>query len=96
MLGSLSGFNPKVVTGNFEKSSSSSTDLSNDEFKQHFEDVLNSLPAAPISHVSTDVIIPVLVHPTSTTEVENQVKIMRVGKAVGHMALLPVSSLLLA
>ena len=75
--------------GNFETSGNSCTDLPCDEFKRHFERVLNSLPSAPPAHVSTDVTIPVLDDPISPAEVENQVKRMKVDKACGPDGLTP-------
>lgn len=70
--------------GDFETSESSSTDLpSDEEFKRHFEGVLNSLPDAPPPHVSTGVTVPVLDDPVSTAEAENQFKRMKVDKACG-------------
>ena len=69
---------------NFKTSSSSSTDLpSDEEFKRHFQGVSNSLMAVPLAHVSTDVIIPVLDDPISPTEVENQIKRLKMDKACG-------------
>ncbi|XP_045134978.1 uncharacterized protein LOC123518302 [Portunus trituberculatus] len=59
------------------------------EFKSHFERVLNPQPAPPPLHVSTHVTIPVLDDPITTTEVECQIKKMKVDKACGPDGISP-------
>ena len=63
---------------------------SDEEFKTHFEAVLN--PSVGISHegdVTTDVTIPILDDPISTLEVQHQIRRMKPDKACGPDGLPP-------
>lgn len=76
--------------GDFESTNSNRANVpSDEEFKVHFEHVLNPNPPPPPLHVDTDVTIPVLDDPISPAEVELQVKRMKVDKACGPDGLTP-------
>lgn len=62
---------------------------SDEEFKIHFERVLNPPPIPPPLNVSTDVTIPVLDDPISPAEVEYQMRKLKVDKACGPDGLSP-------
>ena len=70
--------------GDLEAYESDSVDRpSDDDFKVHFERVLNPDPAPPAPLVTAGVSIPVLDDPILPVEVDNQIKKMKVDKACG-------------
>ena len=75
--------------GDFEASKSNKDTPSDEDFKVHFEHVLNPGNVQPLSHISTDVTMPVLDDPISPAEVECQIKKMKVDKACGPDGLTP-------
>ena len=78
--------------GDFE-SSRHNTGVSNvpsdEEFKAHFENVLNPSPPPPPLNIVGEVTIPVLDDPISPAEVERQIKKLKVDKACGPDGLTP-------
>lgn len=62
---------------------------SDEDFKTHFESVLNPSPAPPPPQIGTDVTIPVLDDPISPQEVDCQIRKMKVDKACGPDGLTP-------
>lgn len=75
--------------GDFETDKSNEACPSDDEFKIHFERVLNPAPVPPPLHVSTQVTIPVLDEPITPIEVECQIKRLKSDKACGPDGLSP-------